>query len=93
MPLTPPRPGSLDAAPQMRDHKSFAHHFTIRPNLSVAIGTECYTDDAICESGRRSPFEKDNRGMWSVTDQNPGSALRGPSLLPARSSDMAAPPN
>src|SRR3954451_1061520 len=61
----------------MRDHKSFAHHFTIRPNLSVAIGTECYTDDAICESGRRSPFEEDNRGTWSVTNRV-GFCLEGP---------------
>jgi hypothetical protein len=70
MPLTPPDPAAWTAAPQMRDHKSFAHRFTIRPNLSVAIGTECYTDNAICESGRRSPLEKDNRSMWSVTNRN-----------------------
>jgi hypothetical protein len=61
---------SLDAASQMRDHKRFAHHFTIRPNLSVAICTECYTDDAVCASRRRSPFEKDNRSMWSVANRN-----------------------
>ena len=61
---------SLDAASQMRDNKRFAHHFTIRPNLSVAICTECYTDDAICASRRRSPFEKDNRSMWSVANRN-----------------------
>ena len=62
--------GCLDAASEMRDHKSFARHFTIRPNLSVAIGTECYADDAICESGRGRPFEKDDRSMWRVANRN-----------------------
>jgi hypothetical protein len=62
--------GCLDAASQMRDHKRFAHHFTIRPNLSVAIRAERCTDDAICESGCRGPFEKDNRSMWKVTSRN-----------------------
>jgi hypothetical protein len=62
--------GCLDAASQMRDHKRFAHHFTIRPNLSVAIRAERCTDDAICESGCGGPFEKDNRSMWKVTSRN-----------------------